>query len=512
MKKNKNTLGWKVIAFIHKYCKVPEGKLVGQPIILDKFQIEFILHVFDNKKITKKAILSMAKKNGKTALISCIVLAFLVGCVARQNSQIVSGAMSKDQAAIVFNLCKKMIELDETLSRLTKIVSHKKTIYGLRMNVEYKALSADAKLAHGLSPYLIIFDELGQVVGSKSDFYDALETAQGAHENPLMFIISTQAQTDSDLLSILIDDALEGKDPHTICHLYTADEGCDIKDIKQMKKANPALGNFRSIEDIISLADAAHRMPTKEATFRNLNLNQRVTTSNPAISPSLWKQCAGAVIPIEECDEIYGALDLSKRTDLTALVFLGKREQEYYAYPYFWMPADNLIEKIKQDRAPYDAWAKAGHIKLVPGKVIDYEFVAMDIGKLISDGKLNNLKAIGFDRWRMDVFKKDLDRLGISIELKEVGQGFRDMSPAIDNLERLILNNKLKHGGNPVLTMCAMNAVITQDAAENRKLDKKRTSGRIDGMQALAMAAGVLDKFQDNSGNIDEFLNNPIIA
>jgi phage terminase large subunit-like protein len=212
----------------------------------------------------------------------------------------------------------------------------------------------------GGSPILLILDETGQVVGAKDAFIDAVITAQGAHDAPLRIVISTQAASDSDLLSIWIDDAMTGRDPQTVCHLYAASDGADVLDPDAWAAANPALGNFRSLADVSKMANDASRMPSFENTFRNLYLNQRISINSPFISRNSWKACAGAPCPIAECDEVYGGLDLSGKTDLTALVLYGHRGGEWNAYPYFWTPRIGLEERAKRDRAPYDTWLRWG--------------------------------------------------------------------------------------------------------------------------------------------------------
>lgn len=238
----KMTRGGRVIAFIEAYCLVPEGEHVGKPIQLDAFQRKFILEVYDNPHGTRRAILSIGRKNGKTALIASLVLVHLVGPEAKLNSQIVSGALSRDQAAIVFALAAKMIQLSPKLSAVARIVPSGKRLIGLNKNVEYRALAADGHTSHGLSPILAILDELGQVRGPQSDFVDAIITSQGAHAAPLQVTISTQAPNDADLLSVWIDDALASGDRHTVCHLYAAPKECSLDDEAGWAAANPALG------------------------------------------------------------------------------------------------------------------------------------------------------------------------------------------------------------------------------------------------------------------------------
>lgn len=483
------TRGERVIAFIERYCKAPEGAHVGQPIVLEDFQKKFILDVYDNPHGTHTAILSIARKNGKTALIAGILLAHLIGPEAQQNSQIVSGALSRDQAAIVFKLAVKMINLNEALQDLVHIIPSTKTLVGLAKNVEFRALSAEGKTTHGLSPILAILDETGQVKGSQDEFVDAVVTAQGAHEAPLLMVISTQAATDADLLSIWIDDALKGEDPKTVCHLYTTPMESDILDKESWKLSNPALGKFRSEPDMQKLAEKASRMPSAENTFRNLNLNQRVSTVSPFIAKQTWDTCLGELPPIYECDEVWAGLDLSARTDLTACVFLGRKGDKFYAYPVVWTPEVGLIDRAKRDRVPYDLWVKQGYMLTTPGATVDYEYVAKHIGEVASDVKI--LHAIAFDRWRIDVFKKECDKLGLELPLVPFGQGFKDMSPALDTAEAQLLNARIVHNNNPALNMAAANAVVVKDPAGGRKLDKSKATNRIDPMVALAMACGV---------------------
>ena len=504
------TRGQKVIAFIEKYCRVPEGALVGQPIRLDDFQKKFILEIYDNPAGTRKAILSIGRKNGKTALIACILLAHLVGTEAKLNSQIASGAMSRENAALVFDLAAKMVAMDDTLRRLVRVVPSAKRLHGLPLNVTYKALSAEGKKNMGGSPILAILDETGQVVGSQDHFIDAVITSQGAHVDPLLIVISTQAQNDSDLLSIWIDDALKSKDPHTICHIYSAPPECDVLDESGWYAANPALGKFRNIEEFKKMANDAARMPSFENSFRNLYLNQRIAVKSPFISRNTWLNCGKPTCALEDCIEIYGGLDLSGRTDLTAFVLYGLAPdgKTWNVYPFFWTPEIGLHERAKRDRAPYDVWVKQGFIQTTPSATIDYEFVAKEICELI-DGL--PVVAIAFDRWRIEYFKKELERIGKELPLVPHGQGFKDMSPALDELESKILNGLIAHGNNPVLTMCAANSMVTKDMAGNRKLDKAKTSGRIDGLVALAMAAGVASVQHEQQGTLEAFLSDPLI-
>lgn len=256
--------------------------------------------------------------------------------------------------------------------------------------------------------------------------------------------------------------------------------------------ANPALGKFRSMEDMQKMAEKAKRMPSFENTFRNLNLNQRVSIFSPFVSRNVWNSCYAdfGIPPMSECDDVWAGLDLSARTDLTSCVFVGKKGDKAFIYPYTWTPEQGLEERARRDRAPYDVWVKQGHLLTTPGATVDYKFVASTIAELTADV---NLRTIAFDRWRIDVFKKDCEELGISLPLQPFGQGFKDMSPALDSLEAELLNTRIHHNANPVLTMCMANCVVTKDPAGGRKLDKSKSTARIDTAVALTMAIGVAD-------------------
>lgn len=484
------TRGERVIAFCEKYLRVPEGALVGQKIRLEEFQREFILAIYDNPHGTRRAYLSIARKNGKSAVIACILLAHLVGPEAKLNSQIVSGAMSRDQAGLVFNLAAKMVQLSPDISPLIRINPSGKKLTGLPLNVEYKALSAEAKTTHGLSPVLAILDEIGQIRGPQDDFIDAVTTSQGAHEAPLLIAISTQAANDADLLSVWIDDAISSNDPHIICRLYAAAADAELLDRKAWAAANPALGVFRSEKDVEEQAKQATRMPSMENTFRNLILNQRVSTVAPFVSRDVWKSCGAEALPFDSTTQVFGGLDLSGRTDLTSLVLIGRVAGIWQVHAYFWTPEEGLRDRAKRDRAPYDVWVDQGHIRTTPGRSVDYEYVARDIAEICED---LNVHSIAYDRWRMDILKKELADMGVSAEaipLVPYGQGYKDASPALDILEVELINARIAHGATPALTMCAANAVTEKDPAGNRKLTKQKATGRIDGMVALTMAFG----------------------
>ena len=476
----------RVIDFVERFLRVPEGKDVGKPMVLADFQKRFLIDVFDNPAGTRRAILSMGRKGGKTALIAAILAAFVVGPAARQNAVLVSGALSREQAALVFRLCCLMLQQSPELAPLVRVIPSGKRIIGLPMGTEFRAMSAEAKTAMGASPLLIIGDEWGQVRGPQSDFIDSLLTSQGAHENPLQIIISTQAAHDADWLSVQIDDAIRSQDKRIVCHLYTAPPGCDLMDETAWYAANPALGIFRSLDDLREQMTQAQRMPSMQNSAMNLLMNMRISTVAPFISPGVWQSCAGQVLPFGDAP-VYCGLDLSSRQDLSALVLIGKVAGIWHVVTHAWCPELGIEDRSKRDRSPYSTWHRQGYLHSTPGATIDYEFVATDMAAILSG---LNVKKIAFDRWRFDLLKKELDKIGCELPLIPHGQGFRDMSISLDALESELLNGRVAHGGHPVLAMAAANAVVVRDPAGGRKLDKSKATGRIDPLQAMAMAFG----------------------
>lgn len=485
----------RIIEFCERYLRVPEGKDVGKPLVLADFQKRFLIDVFDNPHGTRRAILSCARKSGKTALIAAILAAFVVGPEARQNAVLVSGALSREQASLVFRLCCLMLQQSPELAPLIRIIPSGKRIIGLPMGTEFRAMSAEAKTAMGASPLLIIGDEWGQVRGPQDDFIDSLLTSQGAHEDPLQIVISTQPANDQDWLAVQIDDAERSQDPRIVCHLYTAPPGCDLMDESAWRAANPALGLFRSEDDLREQMAQAQRMPSMENSARNLLLNQRVSTESPFVSPTVWKECGTPVQPFD--GPVYVGLDLSARLDLTAAVVVGEVDGVWQVVPYFWTPSEGLEDRTRRDRAPYSTWARQGLLRTTPGASVDYAFVAAELAEILSD---LDVRAVAFDRWRADLLQKELDAIGCSLPMVPWGQGFKDMTGALEAVEVALLNKRMAHGNHPVLTMCIANCTVTRDAADGKKLDKSRSTGRIDGAVGLCMAMGAAAKATEEQG------------
>lgn len=484
-------------------CRVPEGALVGRPVKLRPWQREILRGIYDTP--TRRAIISYGRKNGKTALSAFLLLLHLCGPEARANSQLYSAAQSREQAAILFALAAKCVRQSPDLNQYVVVRDTAKQLYCAELGTLYRALSAEASTAYGLSPVFVVHDELGQVRGPRSELYEALETAAGAQAEPLSIVISTQAPNDGDLLSMLIDDAQTGADKKVKLFLWSAAKELDPFSEEAWKAANPALGDFLNADEVRQTAEAARRMPASEPAFRNLHLNQRVEAKAPFVGRSVWQSCGAD--PVEPGNApVFIGLDLSSVADLTAAVMLWRADGKWNCRPLFWAPEGGVYDRARRDRVPYDIWARDGHLMLTPGATVDYDFVAAALLELAEEF---NVQGIAFDRWRIEVLKASLARAGAGEDfmalMQPFGQGFQSMAPALDSLESALLAGELAHGNHPVLTMCAANAVIRTDPAGNRKLDKSKATGRIDGLVALAMAFGIASSHQaENAASVYE--------
>ena len=484
---------------------MPEGRFVGQPLKLAPYMRDDFRAFYDNPHGTRRAILSRGRKNAKTTEAAIILLLHLCGPEAKPNSQLNSAAQSREQASILFILATKMIRLSQDLASVTVIRDTAKQLACPALGTLYRALSAEASTAYGLSPALTVHDELGQVKGPKSELYEALETATAAQDSPLSIIISTQAPNDGDLLSILIDDALTNADPRTVLRFATAPDDMDPFSEEAIKAANPAYGLFMNADEVKAMAADARRMPSRQPEYENLILNRRVAVNAPFISRAIWSECDGLVAGDFAGHDVFAGLDLSETSDLTAFVRVARIDGNWHVRPTFWLPEYGLAEKSRQDRTPYDVWKKQGHLETTPGKSIQYEYIAALIAE---EHQRAGFRKIAFDRWNWKHLKPWLQKAGFSDEelegdnaiFEQFGQGFGSMSPALRTLESVLLNGELRHGGHPVLTMCAANATVLTDSTGNRKLSKSKSHGRIDGMIALAMAIAVAEAAMPAAG------------
>lgn len=482
------------MAFCERMLMMPtaDGRII--PIRFIPEQESFFYSIFDNPHGTRQAIFSIARRNGKSFLVSCILLCFLVGPEAKLNAKLASGAMSRDQASIIFQQAREIISVSPKIEPLVTIVPSSKILRGTPLGTEYRSLSSEGKTNLGYSFALCLLDEVGQIDSPTSEFVSALVSSQGSHKEPLMIFLSTQAPTDAALLSRLIDDAESSQSEHIVCHVHAAPENCDLLDKKAWRMSNPGLGIFRDEKDLEEQLKQAMRLPALEGQARNLLLNMRVNMESPFVSKSIWEQ-NGAIANSLKGKKVYGGLDLSSVSDLTALVLIS---EDGDVECKFWLPKEGIRDKSKTDRVPYDVWEKQGFISTTPGRSIEYEYIAYELKRIFEE---YDVEQICFDRYNMKFLVPWLEKAGLRKEqiekFKDTGQGFVTMTGCIRSLESALLQGQLKHSMNPVLTMCAGNARIEMDAAGNKKFTKKKSTGRIDGLVALAMAEDARSAFKD---------------
>lgn len=483
----------RVITFIET-LPVTAGPLAGTLLKLRPWQKRFIRAVYrdrSGKRLIRTAVLSVARKNGKTMLASCLALAHLVGPEAESRGEVYSVACTRFQAGRVFNEMVAIITATPWLSERINIIRFRKELEDDVTGSIFAVLAADVAPVHGLSPSFVCYDELAQAPSRA--LYDALGTALGARSSPLMVVISTQAANDTAPMSELIDYGLRCQrgeliDPHFHLTHYSAPPDADPWSPKTWRKANPALGDFRSLEDVKRLAKQAQRMPSAEVSFRNFILNMRIDSMEHFIAPSLWKSCMAPIANLKG-RRCWAGLDLGATKDLTALMLVFTDEQGGFdVLCRIWLPGD-IQEAEDRDRAPYSLWVKQGHLLTFPGrKATDPKAVAAEIARLHGQYEIEGL---AYDRWRINDLQRELDDLGCDLRLVEFGQGFKDMAPAVDLVERLITERKLRHDGNPALAMAVTAAKVEVDPAGNRKLSKRKATGRIDPLVALTMAVGI---------------------
>lgn len=461
----------------------------------------------------RRAILSIARKNGKTALIAALVLAHLVGPEAIENGEIYSAANDREQAAQVYKVAAQMVradpELDAASGGLLRCVDSTKTIACYSNGSFYRAMSSESGTKHGLNPTFVVFDELAQA--KNRELYDVLDTSFGARADPLFVVISTQSNDPEHILSKLIDDGVNARDNRIVCHLYEVPDDCkNVFDPRVWKKANPALGDFRSLDDFKALADKAQRYSAEEPRFRNLYCNQRVAPIASLISRKEWMACAGPA-DFTEKEDVYLALDMSAVVDLTALV-MGSAGEKTRVQPFIWKPEDLLRDHSDRDFGSgnnrYVEWYDKKYLLVSPGRSIDPAVVAK---KIIELWQTYTVLGLAYDRWRVADLLREFDRLGFEawedkgqekkgtgLRLIPWGQGFRDMAPAIDALELDVIERNLVHPSNHVLNWAMGNAIATMDPAGNRKIDKEKARFRIDPAVALTMLEGLKSRDRKN--------------
>jgi phage terminase large subunit-like protein len=475
-----------------RFCQtlpITKGIRVGRRMQLLPHQVEFVRTVYAEGSPVRLAIQSLPRGNGKTGLLAALVLAHLVGPESEPRGEVYAAAIDRGQAGILFGEVVAILEaVPELAARVNIQRFHKKieVLSGDGAGSVFEALSADVRRGHGLAPSLFVCDEFG--VWKSGELLDNLMTGQGKRTHSLGVIISTQAGDDQHPFSLLIDDGLRGLDRSVYVQLLAAGVDVDPFVEETWRAVNPAWGVFLDAAEFRAQAQRARRVPTFEAKFRNLRLNQRIDVDERWIPPTAWTACAGPMdLDALRHEPCFGGLDLGSTRDLTAFALFWPASGALAVWS--WCPEETLTERERTDRAPFRTWAQQGHIEPTPGRATDKRAVALRVGALC--GRFRP-QAIAFDRWQMAELERVLADEGIDLPLKEFGQGFKDMGPATAAFETRVLNQQLRHdGANPLLAWALSNVVLERDATGAAKPHKRRSHERIDPMVASIMAVGL---------------------
>ena len=472
-----------------------KGTWAGKPFELIDWQEQIIRDLFGILKSNgyrqfNTAYIEIPKKQGKSELAAAVALLLTCGDF-EERAEVYGCAADRQQASIVFEVAADMIRMCPALNKRCKILTATKRIVYLPTNSFYQVLSAEAYSKHGFNIHGVVFDELHTQPNRK--LFDVMTKGSGdARMQPLYFLITTAG---TDTKSICYEthekakDILAGRkiDPTFYPVIYGADEADDWTDPKVWKKANPSLGETIDIEKVKQACEEAKMNPAEENTFRQLRLDQWVKQSIRWMPMDKWDACAFPVNPESlEGRVCYGGLDLSSTTDITSfcLVFPPEDEEDkYIVLPYFWVPEDTLELRVRRDHVPYDVWEKQKMLMTTEGNVVHYGYIENFIEEL---GTRYNIKEIAFDRWGAVQMVQNLEGMGFNVVA--MGQGFASMSPPTKELMKLTLEQKIAHGGHPVLRWNMDNIFIRTDPAGNIKADKSKSTEKIDGAIACIMA------------------------
>ena len=485
----------RAVKFIENLCHT-KGKWAGTRFWLLPWQEQLIRDIFgivkpDGNRQFRTAFVEICKKVGKSELAAAIAL-YLLYADNEPSAEVYGAAADRQQASIVFEVAADMVRMCPALNKRVKILASQKRIVYQSTNSFYQVLSAEAYSKHGFNIHGVVFDELHTQPNRK--LFDVMTKGSGdARTQPLYFLITT-AGTDTNSICYethqKAKDIIEGRkiDPTFYPVIYGAEETDDWTDPKVWKKANPSLGITVSIDKVQAACDSAKQNPGEENAFRQLRLNQWVKQAVRWMPMDKWDACNFHVNEDDlEGRVCYGGLDLSSTTDITAfvLVFPPMDEDDKFAIlPYFWIPEDTLELRVRRDHVPYDIWERQGFLQTTEGNVVHYGYIEKFIEQL---GERFNIREIAFDRWGAVQMVQNLE--GMEFTVVPFGQGFKDMSPPTKELMKLTLEQKLAHGGHPVLRWMMDNIFIRTDPAGNIKADKEKSTEKIDG--AIATIIGL---------------------
>lgn len=423
--------------------------------------------------------------------LAAAIALYLLYADNEPSAEVYGAAADRGQASIVFDVAKRMVEMTPALLKRSKIMAATKRLVNYSNVGFYQVLSAEVGTKHGLNVSGLVLDELH--AQPNRSLVDVLTKGSGdARTQPLYFLITT-AGTDRNSICYeyhtKAKDILEGRriDPSFYPVIYGLDDGDDWNAEESWYKANPSLGHTITIDRVRDAHREALTNPAEENVFRQLRLDQWVGSAVAWIPEHIYDR-GNLPIDLEKLRgrECYAGLDLSSTSDITAfvLVFPPLHEgDKYIVVPHFWLPRETLDLRVRRDHVPYDVWERMGLFHITEGNVVDYNFVRKTINEL---HEIYNIKEIAADRWNATQLITDLQGDGFTVV--PMGMGFKDMSPPMKELYKLILEGQFIHGGNPVLRWMAGNVVAEIDAAENIKPSKKKSTEKIDGIVAWIMA------------------------
>ena len=482
------------VAFIESLCHT-KGTWAGKRFELMDWQEQIVRDLFGILKPNgyrqfNTAYIEIPKKNGKSELAAAVALLLTCGD-GEQRAEVYGAAADRQQASIVFDVAADMVRMCPALNKRVKILASQKRLIYEPTNSFYQVLSAEAYSKHGFNVHGVVFDELHSQPNRK--LYDVLTKGSGdARMQPLFFLITT-AGTDTHSICYEVhqkaQDIIDGRkiDPTFYPVIYGADDTEDWTSPKVWKKCNPSLGETIGMDKVKTACESAKQNPGEENSFRQLRLNQWVKQAVRWMPMDKWDKCAFAVNEEQLKGRVcYGGLDLSSTTDITAFVLVFPpldEEDKYIILPYFWIPEDTLDLRVKRDHVPYDVWERQGYLQTTEGNVVHYGYIEKFIEEL---GKKFNIREIAFDRWGAVQMVQNLEGMGFTVV--PFGQGFKDMSPPTKELMKLTLEQKIAHGGHPVLRWNMDNIFIRTDPAGNIKADKEKSTEKIDGAVATIMA------------------------
>ncbi len=481
------------VNFIECLCHT-KGTWAGKPFELIDWQEQIIRDIFGTVKPNgyrqfTTAYVEIPKKMGKSELAAAVALLLTCGD-GEERAEVYGCAADRQQATIVFDVAADMVRMCPALNRRVKILASQKRIVYQPTNSFYQVLSAEAYSKHGFNIHGVVFDELHTQPNRK--LFDVMTKGSGdARMQPLYFLITT-AGTDTNSICYethqKAKDILEGRkiDPTFYPVIYGADESDDWTDPAVWKKANPSLGITVGIDKVQAACESAQQNPAEENAFRQLRLNQWVKQAVRWMPMDKWDACAFKVTEESLRGRVcYGGLDLSSTTDVTAFVLVFPpldEDDKYVVLPYFWIPEDTLELRVRRDHVPYDVWEKQGFLQTTEGNVVHYGYIEKFIEQL---GEKFNIREIAFDRWGAVQMVQNLEGMGFTVV--PFGQGFKDMSPPTKELMKLTLEQKIAHGGHPVLRWMMDNIFVRTDPAGNIKADKEKSTEKIDGAVATIM-------------------------